>query len=392
MASSPAPSGAAATGYVPAIFAGLVASLVGIGLARFGYTPLLPVMIHAQWFDASQAAYLGAANLAGYLVGAFSGRAMARYQSPVAVLRLMTLLASVSFIGCAFPLSQVWFFCWRLLSGIAGGAIMVLVSGVVLHRVPHSKRGLASGAIFFGIGIGVILSGTVVPLMLSLSLQATWLALGGLALLLTAASWFAWPAHDHTAVRSMTSMKKEPLSPALRLLFVQYALAALGLVPEMLFLVDYIARELNHGTALGAATWVAYGIGASVGPLLYGWAADRWGARSSMLAAFGVQLLAVLALGLVSQLAALMVLAVIIGSFPAGVVPLALARLHGLSDDAHAREAIWSRLTVAFALAQALGGYAYSALYAVSNGHHLSTFLIGAAALGLAFIAGLRSR
>jgi hypothetical protein len=56
---------------VPVIFAGLVASLVGIGLARFGYTPLLPVMIHAQWFDASQAAYLGAANLAGYLVGAF---------------------------------------------------------------------------------------------------------------------------------------------------------------------------------------------------------------------------------------------------------------------------------------------------------------------------------
>ena len=50
MASSPAPSGAAATGYVPAIFAGLVASLVGIGLARFGYTPLLPVMIHVQWF------------------------------------------------------------------------------------------------------------------------------------------------------------------------------------------------------------------------------------------------------------------------------------------------------------------------------------------------------
>ncbi len=50
MASSPAPSGAAATGYVPAIFAGLVASLVGIGLARFGYTPLLPVMIHAQDF------------------------------------------------------------------------------------------------------------------------------------------------------------------------------------------------------------------------------------------------------------------------------------------------------------------------------------------------------
>lgn len=44
---------------------GLCASLVGIGLVRFGYTPLLPAIIGAHWFTASAAAYLGAANLVG---------------------------------------------------------------------------------------------------------------------------------------------------------------------------------------------------------------------------------------------------------------------------------------------------------------------------------------
>ena len=58
-----------------ATLAGLCAVLVGIGLARFAYTPLIPALIDAQWFTAAQAAYLGAANLAGYLAGALLGAA-----------------------------------------------------------------------------------------------------------------------------------------------------------------------------------------------------------------------------------------------------------------------------------------------------------------------------
>jgi predicted MFS family arabinose efflux permease len=375
---------AAARSYFPAILAGLAASLVGIGLARFAYTPLLPAMIHDHWFEATQVAFLGAANLAGYLIGALSGRAMARYASPVRVLRLATLLASASFLACAFPLSESWFFCWRLLSGVAGGVIMVLVSGVVLHRVPRNKKGIASGAIFFGVGLGVAISGTLVPAMLTISLQAAWLALGAVSLALTALSWNAWPDDAHTQVRSMSAMKKAQGSRALGILFAQYALAAAGLVPEMMFLVDYVARGLGHGTGLGAAAWIAYGVGAMAGPVLYGMAADRWGARRSMVVALAVQAVAATGLTLGGNVLSLIALAAVIGSFPAGVVPLALGRLHDLVDDIHQREATWSRLTVAFALAQAVGGYLYSAVYAWTGGRHVMTFWIGGAAFAAA--------
>lgn len=53
---------------------GFCASLIGIGLSRFAYTPLVPELIRAHWFNPSQAAYLGAANLAGYLAGALLAR------------------------------------------------------------------------------------------------------------------------------------------------------------------------------------------------------------------------------------------------------------------------------------------------------------------------------
>ena len=54
-------------------FAALCATLVGIGLSRFAYTPLIPALIDAGCFTPGQAAYLGAANLVGYLAGAAYG-------------------------------------------------------------------------------------------------------------------------------------------------------------------------------------------------------------------------------------------------------------------------------------------------------------------------------
>ncbi|PZP28550.1 MAG: MFS transporter [Roseateles depolymerans] len=378
---------------LPAILAGLAASLVGIGLARFAYTPLLPAMIHAQWFAASQVAFLGAANLAGYLIGALSGRAMARYASPVGVLRAMLLLASLAFVACAFPLSEAWFFAWRLMSGVAGGVIMVLVSSVVLHHVPAAQRGLASGAIFFGIGAGVAISGTLVPLVLAVSLRDTWLALGALSLLLTALSWAAWPSTaGDPPVPTLASMKRRRMPGPVRVLLAQYGLMALGVVPVMMFLVDDVSRAAGPGSSAGGVAWVAYGVGAMLGPLVYGGAADRWGARRAIRATLALQILAVLAFALDRQPATLIALAVVLGSFPVGAVPLALNRVHELVPEPHARQAMWSQATVSFALAQAVGGYVYSAVYAAMGGRPELSFWMAGAALLIALALDLRGR
>ena len=181
--------------------AGFCASLVGIGLARFAYTPLLPAIISAQWFDPSKAAYLGAANLAGYLAGAISGRSLAARTSTAFTLRAMMLLASLAFFACAWPVSFAWFFAWRFLSGTAGGALMVLAAPTVLAHVPASRRGLAGGVIFMGVGVGIAASGTLVPLLLEQGLRQTWLGLGLICLVLTAIAWRGWPSESAPAPR-----------------------------------------------------------------------------------------------------------------------------------------------------------------------------------------------
>ena len=368
------------------IFAGLCASLVSIGLARFAYTPLIPSLIQAQWFSANDVVYLGAANLVGYLIGALLGRPMAHRLGNRNALRLMMLAVTGAFFACAYPLSVSWFFGWRLLSGIAGGAIMVLVAATVLPHVPAARRGLASGAIFLGIGLGIAGSGTLVPPLLSLGLQATWLGLGALALLLTALSWFGWPADTAHPVAAHTTSADEPTPPGVYLLFAQYAFMAAGLVPAMVFLVDYVARGLGAGAHTGAMVWVMYGLGAIVGPVTYGFLADQLGARTGIRVVLVVQAIALGLLAVFHSFVALALLAVILGSFPPGIVPLALARVHELVPSHHRQQIAWSRATVSFATFQALAGFAYSALFNASGGQHTLLFVIAAGAIAVALL------
>ncbi len=151
-----------------ATLAGFCASLVAIGLARFAYTPLIPPLIQAHWFTSSQVITLGAANFAGYLVGALIGRPLAAWLSNRTALRLLMVIVTAAFFACAYPLSVLWFFVWRFASGVSGGAIMVLVATTILPHIPVARRAFVSGMIFLGLGIGIAASGTIVPRLLTL--------------------------------------------------------------------------------------------------------------------------------------------------------------------------------------------------------------------------------
>jgi len=129
-----------------------------------------------------------------------------------------------------------------------------------------------------------------------------------------------------------------------------------------------------------------YGIGAIIGPVSYGFLADKLGARLSIRLVLVVQALAVGLLSISSSFTALALLAVILGSFPPGIVPLALARVHELIPQHHPQQIAWSRATVSFATFQAIAGFAYSALFNASGGHHGLLFIIAAGAIVVALL------
>ena len=368
----------------------LCASLVGLGLARFAYTPLLPAIIEAHWFAASDAAYLGAANLAGYLAGALLAAPIAARASASAVLRAMMLVATSAFFACAWPVNFAWFLAWRFVSGLSGAALMVLAAPTVLAHIPASRRGVASGAIFMGVGLGIAASGTLVPLLLHQGLTRTWIGLGALALILTLVAWTGWPRHD---VHVSAAHHREPcLHPTARLraLYSVYALNAVGLVPHMIFLVDFIARGLGQGLDTGAQYWVLFGLGAIVGPLLSGHLADRAGFAPALRLAFLIEAFAVALPAFSSGPVSLIVSTVVVGAFTPGIVPLVLGRVHELlRHHPAAQKGAWSKATTSFAIAQAFAAYGMSFLFVRSGGDYLLLFALGSCALVLALVVDL---
>ncbi|UGB45451.1 MFS transporter [Frateuria edaphi] len=364
-----------------ATLAGFCASLVGIGLARFAYTPLLPAIVDAHWFAASSAAYLGAANLAGYLAGALVARSAARLATSRVTIRAMMLLASIALAACAWPWSFVWFFAWRFASGLAGGALMVLAAPTVLPHVPPARRGLASGVIFMGVGAGIAASGTVVPLLLRGGLAGTWLGLGGISLVLTIAAWRGWPADAEHANAASHPHTAPPHAGLVRGLYTEYALNAVGLVPHMIFLVAFIAHGLGQGMQVGAAYWVLFGLGALVGPVLTGHMADRTGFGRALRLAYLAEAVTVALPALGSGAASLMLSSFVVGAFTPGIVPLALGRIHELLPHHPAQQkAAWSRATISFAVLQAVAAYAMSYLFA-HTGNYAVLFICGSVAL-----------
>ncbi|WP_250527014.1 YbfB/YjiJ family MFS transporter [Caballeronia sp. GAWG2-1] len=374
-----------------AMLAGFCASLVAIGLARFAYTPLIPPLIEAHWFTSSQAVTLGAANFAGYLAGALFGRSMASTLGNRLALRLLMAIATAAFFACAFPLSIAWFFGWRFLSGLSGGAIMVLVATTILPHIAPARRGFASGMIFFGLGFGIAASGTLIPRLLHYGLQATWIGLGVFSLVLTAVAWFGWPSTNPP----VPAVAKEAHGARhdgtrLRLLYAQYAANALGLVPAMILLVDYIARGIGRGAGVGASYWVLYGVAAIFGPLICGNLGDRIGFGRAYRYALIVQAAAAALLAMSGHAYVIGLATVILGLFTPGIVPLALGRVHELLPHDHAEQrASWSRATSAFALFQAVGGYGYSFLFSHTHNNYALIFACGALALTAAFVADL---
>ena len=169
-----------------------------------------------------------------------------------------------------------------------------------------------------GVGLGIVCSGPLVGLLRPLGPGAIWLAFGLLSLALAVAAWPLWPASSHLRL----GQKAEParLSPAVVALLAAYGLNAAGLVPHMVFFVDYVVRGRGLGITAGAVLWTVYGLGAASAPILTGLVADRIGFRMTLLMALALQIVAVLAI-FAPGLPALVASALIMGGFTPASCP-----------------------------------------------------------------------
>lgn len=381
---------------LPLLLTGFMATLSGVGLARFAYTALMPQMVHAGWFSGEQVAYLGAANLLGYLIGALAAAPLAERFGALRVLLICWVAVMLSFVGCSFAQPMALFFVWRLISGIAGATLMVLGPSVAMAAAAPRRRATLGPLMFCGIGVGALLAATLVPMFARSSLSAVWWALTALCALALLVGWrAARQIHPHAPVAitpaATAAVPAARLwSLAVVLVFIAYACDAFGFVPHTVFWVDYLDRELQLGAGYASTQWAFFGLGAIAGPLCAAFCATRWGWWGTTTGAYALKAVAIGLPLLWVGFAGHALSGFVVGALSPGMAAITSGYLMQLIGPAQHKK-MWGYATAAFALLQATAGYLMAFIYA-QTGSYRSLFVLGCVALALGAILVAFSR
>ncbi|MGH6619235.1 MAG: YbfB/YjiJ family MFS transporter, partial [Alphaproteobacteria bacterium] len=176
--------------------AGHATLLLAMGIGRFSYTPMVPPLITSGTLTEAEAGYVGACNLAGYLVGALCIPMLRRRLAAVPMLQIAIVICFLGVAASAVPAGFVWLAASRFVIGAAASWMMVLALSIVVGNAPADTLGRATGTVFTGVGVGIAFSGLVVPALLGMGLVYAWLGLAAVGAAATAVALWGWAAAD----------------------------------------------------------------------------------------------------------------------------------------------------------------------------------------------------
>ncbi|OWT54232.1 YbfB/YjiJ family MFS transporter [Candidimonas nitroreducens] len=352
----PAPAGAISA-YVATLVACLgLASAMGIG--RFAFTPLLPLMQHSFDLSLRQGAWLASANYIGYFLGALGSYLFDPEPGRSARLSLLAIAVLTIATGLTHAFS-LWVLL-RLLTGVASAYALVGISSWVLAVLAKSASRALYGWVFAGVGVGMLLAG-LVGLAAGVWRQSpdrAWLALGACALAVCAYAWRPLGASPRTRAPARTQGGKGGLGLQGWLLAICYGVFGFGYIIPATFLPAF-ARQLIDDPAVFGWIWPLFGLVSAVFAVicarLFGHLRPRlvWACGHVVIAA------GVLAPALVPGLDAVVFSTICVGGTFMIVVMVGTREAHRVAGAHSAR--LIAAMTTTFAIGQLLGPLAIPA-------------------------------
>ena len=173
---------------------GLLTTIAAHGFGRMSYTIILPAMKNSLNLSYTQMGWIGTGNFIGYLTMAIIGGFLAaRFGSRIVITSALILMGT-TMVLTGLARSFEFAFAMRLLTGLGNGASYVPAMALGSAWFAMHRRGFATGIVSAGIGTGMMISGFMVPHILSAfdadGWRFSWYILGGAVALISGIVYF----------------------------------------------------------------------------------------------------------------------------------------------------------------------------------------------------------
>lgn len=372
-----------------------IAMLCGLGLGRFAFGMLLPSMSSSLGLNYSQSGLLGFANLAGYLFSVMISPLII----PKLGIRLTTtaslLVICLSMFGMALTTSYPLLCVLYIMTGIgSGGVVLPMMSGMSYWFYP-SHRGLALGLVMSGAGLGIILSGFMVPKLWPifglLSWQTGWLFFSLISALVAILIFCIMrnkpsdiglvpfgQAPKHTPIDQQKIQRKD--IRLLGYLGVIFAIYGATYMTYVTFIVTSMVDNYQLSEALSGQLWAGIGFLSMFSGLIFGWISDHIGRRLGLALSFFFLAIAYILVGF-NDWSAGLYLSIIIFGLVVWSVPVIMAACAGDYFGTAAAASALAALTFTFAGGQSLGPVVAGTIAELTGNFTTSYLLSGFAAI-----------
>ena len=341
---------------------GLLALGVAVGIGRFVYTPILPLMVEALGWTRFTAGLIASANFAGYLIGALLAAGSLPGSRRLWLVGALLVSAATTGLMGVTPSVQT-LLGLRFAGGMASAFVLILISAIVLEALARVGRPELSSVLFAGVGSGIAVSATLVSALRAAGAgwSGLWVASGVVSLAGAIGSVVLLPPEQQregVGPKESAGFSSKPAG-LLRLL-VAYGLFGFGYVITATFLVA-IVRGSPVLRPLEPGIWLVFGLAAVPSIALWNHIARPVGIARTYSLACIVEAIGVIVSVAWRSMFGVFVAAVLVGGTFMGLTSLGLIGGRQLAGGDARR--VLALMTSAFGLGQIVGPSFAGALY-----------------------------
>lgn len=372
-------------------FAGICSLIVTVGVARFSYSLLLPIMQDSTGLTESAGGWLATTNFMGYMTGVLIA---SRLHNLHYKYRLHQIYLILSVVTCAAMVMTTDILTWavlRYIAGVCASGGMIIASGLILKWLVKNNHRAELGIHFSGAGLSIVITSLLVEVMLTMSAswQQQWLALAVMAAIVAIPAWL-WMPHPSADGQAGLIAKDNPPGKAFTtLMMLAYFCAGYGYVVSSTFIVD-IVEGVEGLQGQGGFAFLLVGLAAMPAALVWDRIARNVGYLKALLAAYILQVVGIILPAINDTLPFVILSALLFGGTFIACVSLVLTMAGKFYPSNPAK--FMGTMTLAYGFAQIIApvptGYLAEAFGNYDIGLYLSATVV---MIGTLFLFGLLS-